>query len=92
MFKWLSGLFDSNEKELKRIQPLVDRINELEPEFEKLSDEQLRSKTESSGRGYRPKRRKSPTKSKKPAGSSKKTGTNLTKTATAPQGKNITTG
>ena len=37
MFKLLGGLVDSNEKELKRLQPLVDRINELEPEFEKLS-------------------------------------------------------
>jgi preprotein translocase subunit SecA len=45
MFKWLSNLIDSNEKELKRLQPLVERINSLEPEFEKLSDDQLRAKT-----------------------------------------------
>jgi len=45
MFKWLGGLADSNEKELKRLQPLVDTINQLEPEFKKLSDEELAAKT-----------------------------------------------
>jgi preprotein translocase subunit SecA len=45
MFKWLGGLVDSNEKELKRLQPLVDSINQLEPEFEKLSDGELGAKT-----------------------------------------------
>jgi preprotein translocase subunit SecA len=46
MFKFLGGLVDSNEKELKRLQPKVDRVNELEPEFEKLSDAELRAKTD----------------------------------------------
>jgi preprotein translocase subunit SecA len=46
MFKWLGGLVDSNEKELKRLQPIVDRINGLEPEFERLSDAELCSKTD----------------------------------------------
>jgi len=46
MFKWLSNLIDSNEKELKRFQPLVDHINSLEPEFEKLTDAELRAKTD----------------------------------------------
>jgi len=46
MFKWLGGFVDSNEKELKRLQPTVDRINELEPEFERLSDDELRAKTD----------------------------------------------
>jgi preprotein translocase subunit SecA len=46
MFKFLSGLVDSNEKELKRLQPKVDRTNELEPEFQKLSDAGLRAKTD----------------------------------------------
>ncbi|MDD4858868.1 MAG: preprotein translocase subunit SecA [Dehalococcoidales bacterium] len=41
-----SGLFDSNEKEIKRIQPLVARINALEPEYQKLSDAGLRAKTD----------------------------------------------
>ncbi len=36
---------DSNEKYLKRIQPIVDEINELEKDFEKISIERLREKT-----------------------------------------------
>jgi preprotein translocase subunit SecA len=35
-----------NERELKRIQPRIGEINALEPEMQKLSDEQLRAKTE----------------------------------------------
>jgi len=46
MVKWFSSLIDSNEKELKRLQPLVGAINSLEPDFEKLSDAELRSKTD----------------------------------------------
>jgi preprotein translocase subunit SecA len=46
MVKWLSSLFDSNEKELRRFQPLVDHISLLEPEFEKLSDAKLRAETD----------------------------------------------
>jgi len=46
MFKWFGGLVDSNEKVIKRLQPLVDRINNLEPEFEKLDDAGLRAKTD----------------------------------------------
>jgi preprotein translocase subunit SecA len=45
MVKFLSGLFDSNEKELKRLQPFVDRTNEFEPEFQKLTDDELKAKT-----------------------------------------------
>ena len=36
----------SNEREIRRIMPLVDGINTLEPEMKQLSDEQLRAKTE----------------------------------------------
>ena len=40
------GLFKSySEKEVKRVQPLVKKINELEPEIQKLSDNELREKT-----------------------------------------------
>jgi len=35
-----------NERELKRLQPIVARINELEPEVQKLSDQELRAKTD----------------------------------------------
>ncbi len=34
-----------HERELKRMQPVVAEINALEPEIQKLSDEQLRAKT-----------------------------------------------
>ena len=40
-------LFKSySEKEVKRVMPLVNKINGLEPEMEKLSDEELRKKTD----------------------------------------------
>jgi len=43
---WLSRLFgDANEKELRKLQPIVDEINALEPEFEALSADELRDKT-----------------------------------------------
>ena len=45
MFKWLGG-GDSNEKELKRLQPIIESINQLEPDFKKLSDSGLRAKTD----------------------------------------------
>jgi len=41
--KVLSG--DSNEKELKRLQPAIDEINSIEPDFEGLTSEGLRVKT-----------------------------------------------
>jgi len=46
MLKWLGKFADSNEKELNRVQPVVSRINELEPEFERLSDAELHAKTD----------------------------------------------
>jgi len=36
----------SNEREIKRIMPLVDAINGFEPEMKQLNDEQLRAKTD----------------------------------------------
>ncbi|MBN1693435.1 MAG: preprotein translocase subunit SecA [Dehalococcoidales bacterium] len=45
MVKLFGKLFDSNEKELKRLRPYVDEINALEPEFEALSDDALKAKT-----------------------------------------------
>jgi len=46
MLKWLGKLVDSNEKELKRLGPIVEKINSLETEFEKLNDSQLKDKTD----------------------------------------------
>lgn len=36
---------DSNERELKRMWKAVEYINSLEPQFEVLTDDQLRNKT-----------------------------------------------
>ena len=46
MFKFLSRLGDSNEREVRALEPIVQRINELEPEIQALSDDELRSKTD----------------------------------------------
>ena len=35
-----------SEKEVKRVMPIVKKINELEPEMEKLTDHELRGKTD----------------------------------------------
>ena len=45
MFKWFGKMVDSNEKEIKRLQPLVAEVNAFEPEYIKLSDEELKNKT-----------------------------------------------
>ncbi len=42
--RFLSRFFDSNDRELARIQPLIDRINELEPEYQALSDAEIRER------------------------------------------------
>ena len=45
MFKKFLGIIgDSNERELRRLQPTVDKINALEPQFEKLSNDELKAK------------------------------------------------
>jgi preprotein translocase subunit SecA len=43
MIGFLGRLVDSNDRELRRIQPLVDRINTLEPEMQARSDEEIRA-------------------------------------------------
>ncbi len=42
----LKLLGDPNEKKIKHMMGVVERINALEPEFEKLTDEELRAKTD----------------------------------------------
>lgn len=47
MINWLLKLIgDPNEKKVKSIMGIIDHINALEPEFEKLTDAQLKEKTE----------------------------------------------
>ncbi|MCC6444022.1 MAG: preprotein translocase subunit SecA [Armatimonadetes bacterium] len=43
---FLKTIFDSNEREVKRLWPLVEKVNALEPQIQALGDEQLRGKTE----------------------------------------------
>ncbi|MGN1153620.1 MAG: preprotein translocase subunit SecA, partial [Candidatus Gastranaerophilaceae bacterium] len=43
LIKLLGG---TNEKKIKKVLSIVDHINALEPEFEKLTDEELRAKTD----------------------------------------------
>lgn len=45
MFNILGKFLDSNEKQIKRLQPLVDRVNNYENKFKKLTDEKLKAKT-----------------------------------------------
>lgn len=43
----LEAIFGTkNDREIKKMRKIVDKINALEPEYEKLSDEELRGKTE----------------------------------------------
>ena len=39
------GGLGSNEGVIEELKPIVEQINALEPEFEKLSDEELKAKT-----------------------------------------------
>lgn len=43
--KLLNVLGDSNEKEVKRLQPIVDKVNSIESQFEGLSADNLQAKT-----------------------------------------------
>ncbi len=44
--KFVKGIFGSkNERELKRMAPLVDAINQLEPDYQALTDADLQAKT-----------------------------------------------
>ena len=46
MMKFFSRMADSNEREVRRFEPTVARVGELEPEYTGLSDAELRAKTE----------------------------------------------
>jgi preprotein translocase subunit SecA len=46
MWKLLAGLFDSNEKQLIKIKPIIEKINSYEEYVSKLSSDELKSKTE----------------------------------------------
>ncbi|PHM61597.1 preprotein translocase subunit SecA [Xenorhabdus ishibashii] len=47
LIKLLTKIFGSrNDRTLRRLRKVVDEINRMEPNFEKLSDEELKAKTE----------------------------------------------
>lgn len=41
MIKFLDRLLDSNEKQLKKLAPMVEKINSLEPKMKKLKDDEF---------------------------------------------------
>lgn len=45
MLKFLSELWDTNLREIKRLRQRVEEVNAFEPEMQKLSDQELRAKT-----------------------------------------------
>ena len=42
--RFLSRFVDSNDREVRRIQPMVEEANALEPEIEALSDDEIRAR------------------------------------------------
>ncbi len=48
MVSWILKKFlgSKNQREVKRLWPMVYRVNEIEAEYQKLTDEQLRAKTD----------------------------------------------
>src|SRR3954454_22649249 len=42
--RFLSKFVDSNDRELRRIQPLIDEANELEAEISALTDDEIRAR------------------------------------------------
>ena len=46
MLSFLNRFVDSNDRELRRIQPYVDRTNALEEEWAALSDEEIRARVD----------------------------------------------
>jgi len=46
MLDWTKKIFgDSNKRELKKLQPIIEEINNFESDISKLSDEKLKNKT-----------------------------------------------
>ena len=46
MLKKLTGIFDSNERKVNKLKPLIVEINSLEDSIRKLSDVEIKKKTE----------------------------------------------
>ncbi|MBS1709568.1 MAG: preprotein translocase subunit SecA [Armatimonadetes bacterium] len=46
MIQFLRKLFDTSDKDIAAIRPVVDQINALEPKFQEMTDEVIRSTTQ----------------------------------------------
>jgi len=46
MWKKILSIFDGNAKQLRRLEPIVEQVNRLEPEMQARSDEELRALTD----------------------------------------------
>ncbi|MCJ7840179.1 preprotein translocase subunit SecA [Lederbergia sp. NSJ-179] len=46
MVAFLNKIFDPNKRDLKRLEKMAEKIDQLAPDMEKLSDEELRNKTD----------------------------------------------
>jgi preprotein translocase subunit SecA len=46
MLNFITKIFDSNEKEISKLLPVVAEINNLEPKIKKLKDSDFPKKTE----------------------------------------------
>ena len=46
MFSFLNHFFDSNDKEIKKVSPIINKINDLEESVKKLKDKDFPKKTE----------------------------------------------
>ena len=44
MKNFLSRFVDTNEREVRRLRAIVDEVNDLEPELQALSDDELRER------------------------------------------------
>lgn len=42
---FLRKLFDNNERDVRKYRKMVEKVNAIEPEFKKLTDEELKAKT-----------------------------------------------
>jgi len=45
MLKMFNKIFNANQREIERLNKIVTKINQLEPEFSALTDDQIRDKT-----------------------------------------------
>lgn len=50
---FLARLFDKNEKEIAKLQPTIDQINQLSEQFQKLTDDEVKAKSDALRQKFR---------------------------------------